>query len=54
MADRMGAHMITVDGGDHGQVAKGNQVVDDAVVEYLRTGRTEVTWAPAPPLPVAQ
>lgn len=53
MADRMGAHMITVEGGDHGQVAKGNQVVDDAVIDYLRTGTTDVTWAPAPPPPVA-
>lgn len=54
LAERMGAHVITVDGGDHGQVAKGNRVVDDAVVEYLRTGRTGVTWAPAPPQPVAR
>ena len=53
LADRMGAHMITVDGGDHGQVAKGNAVVDDAVVEYLRTGHTGVTHAPPPPGPVA-
>lgn len=53
LADRMGAHVITVDGGDHGQVAKGNQVVDDAVVEYLRTGDTDVTHAPAPPMPAA-
>ena len=54
LAERMGAHVITVDGGDHGQVAKGNPVVDDAVVEYLRTGHTDVTWAPAPPLPAAR
>lgn len=54
MAERMGAHVITVGGGDHGQVAKGNAAVDDAVVEYLRTGRTAVTQAPAPPLPVAR
>lgn len=54
LSARMGAHMMTVDGGDHGQVAKGNQVVDDAVIEYLRTGNTDVTWAPAPPSPVAR
>ncbi|AWH92824.1 alpha/beta hydrolase [Dietzia lutea] len=54
LADRMGAHMVTVDGGDHGQVAKGNTVVDDAVVEYLRTGHTALTSAPAPPPPVAR
>lgn len=54
LAERLGAHVITVDGGDHGQVAKGNPVVDDAVVEYLRTGHTDVTWAPAPPLPAAR
>ena len=53
LADRMGAQMITVASGDHGQVAKGNTVVDDAVVEYLRTGRTDVTEAPAPPIPAA-
>lgn len=54
LAHRMGAHMITVDGGDHGQVAKGNTVVDDAVVEYLRTGHTGITDAPQTPLPVAE
>lgn len=54
LARQMGAHVITVDGGDHGQVAKGNTVVDDAVVEYLRTGHTGVTHAPAPPMPVAE
>lgn len=53
LADRMGAQTITVAGGDHGQVAKGNTVVDDAVVEYLRTGHTDVTEAPAPPIPAA-
>ncbi|MGN7158124.1 alpha/beta hydrolase [Dietzia cercidiphylli] len=54
LADRMGAHVLTVEGGDHGQVAKGNAIVDDAVVEYLRTGHTGVTHAPAPPMPVAE
>ncbi|MFL0578773.1 alpha/beta hydrolase [Dietzia sp. 179-F 9C3 NHS] len=53
LADRMGAHVVTVEGGDHGVVAKRNRVVDDAVVEYLRTGRTGVTHAPAPPMPAA-
>ncbi|MBB1031017.1 alpha/beta hydrolase, partial [Dietzia sp. SLG310A2-38A2] len=53
LAERMGAHVLTVEGGDHGQVAKGNAIVDDAVVEYLRTGHTGVTHAPAPPMPVA-
>lgn len=54
LADRMGANVMTVEGGDHGQVAKGNTVVDDAVVEYLRSGHTGVTHAPAPPMPVAR
>lgn len=50
MAERMGAHLITVDGGDHGAFAKGNAVVDAAVVEYLRTGSTSVTHAPETPI----
>lgn len=54
LAQRMGAHMITVEGGDHGVVAKGNRIVDDAVVQYLRTGHTDVAHAPAPPMPVAE
>lgn len=51
--DRMQSHLVTVDGGDHGQFAKSNPTVDDAVLEFLRTGRTEVTDAPAPPIPMA-
>jgi len=54
LADRMQSHVITVGGGDHGQFAKGNEVVDGAVLEYLRTGHTDVTEAPAPPIPAAQ
>lgn len=50
MRDRMGSHLITVGGGDHGNFAKGNQVVDAAVIEYLRTGHTGVTEAPATPV----
>lgn len=50
MRERMGSHLITVGGGDHGNFAKGNQVVDAAVLEYLRTGHTGVTEAPATPV----
>ena len=54
LAERMGAHVITVGGGDHGQFAKGNETVDAAVLEYLRTGHTGVTEAPAPPIPMPE
>lgn len=47
---RMGAHLITVGGGDHAQFGRANPVVDDAIVEYLRTGRTDVTRAPQAPI----
>jgi pimeloyl-ACP methyl ester carboxylesterase len=49
MRRAMGAHLITVGGGDHGQFGRLNTAVDNAVVTYLRTGRTTVTSAtPAP------
>ncbi|MFZ2240032.1 MAG: alpha/beta fold hydrolase [Gordonia amarae] len=46
----MGTHLITVGGGDHGQVGRRNKVIDNAVVTYLRTGRTTVTSAPQAPI----
>ncbi|MDO5670488.1 MAG: alpha/beta hydrolase [Corynebacterium sp.] len=46
LADAMGAHVITVNGAGHGHVGLGNTAVDDAVVEYLRTGTTAVTEVP--------
>ena len=54
LAAQMDAHVITVGGGDHGQFAKGNETVDNAVLEYLRTGHTDVTEAPAPPIPMPE
>lgn len=50
LRDRMGAHLITVGGGDHGAFGKGNSTVDAAVIEYLRTGTVGVTEAPEPPI----
>ncbi|MEH3154167.1 MAG: alpha/beta hydrolase [Gordonia paraffinivorans] len=47
---RMGAQLVTVAGGDHAQFGRSNPVVDAAVVEYLRTGRTSVTSAPQAPI----
>ena len=38
LAEPMGAHLVTVHGPGHAQVATGNPVVDQHVVEYLRTG----------------
>lgn len=46
LAEAMDSHVITVHGPGHGQVGFGNAAVDEAVVEYLRTGRTEVTDVP--------
>lgn len=46
----MRSHLITVGGGDHGQFGRDNAPVDNAIVEYLRTGRTGVTEAPQAPI----
>ncbi len=46
----MRSQLITVGGGDHAQFGRGNPVVDAAIVEYLRTGRTEITSAPQAPI----
>jgi len=51
LAHDMGAHLVTVEGGDHGAgIQGGNAVVDQAVTEYLETGRTTVTHAPEAPI----
>lgn len=39
LADVMNAHVLTVHGPGHGHVGNGNKVVDDIVVDYLRTGK---------------
>lgn len=46
LANKMGAHILTVHGPGHGHVAAGNPVVDDIVVEYLRSGDTGPDDAP--------
>ncbi|WKD57852.1 Tripeptidyl aminopeptidase precursor [Corynebacterium capitovis DSM 44611] len=46
IADAMGSHLVTVHGPGHGHVALGNPVVDDLVVDYLRTGQATATDAP--------
>ncbi|WP_312982334.1 alpha/beta fold hydrolase [Corynebacterium sp.] len=50
MAEAMNSHVITVDGPGHAQVGVGNTVVDEAVMDYLRTGATDVTAAPSRPV----
>ncbi|SDH50364.1 alpha/beta hydrolase fold [Rhodococcus triatomae] len=51
LAHDMGAHLVTVEGGDHGAgIQGGNAVVDQAVSEYLQTGRTSITHAPEAPI----
>ena len=42
----MGSQVITVHGNGHAHVGVGNAAVDDAVVEYLRTGVAPVTDLP--------
>nr|WP_221247095.1 alpha/beta fold hydrolase [Gordonia humi] len=46
----MNTHLITVGGGDHGQFGRSNKPLDAAVVEYLRTGHTDVTRTPQAPV----
>ncbi|RSZ64491.1 alpha/beta fold hydrolase [Corynebacterium hylobatis] len=43
LAERMDSHLVTVHGPGHGHVGFGHAEVDDIVVEYLRTGETDVT-----------
>lgn len=46
----MGAHLITVGGGDHGQLGRSNKPLDAAIAQYLRTGHTNVTKVPQAPI----
>ncbi|QGU04326.1 alpha/beta hydrolase [Corynebacterium comes] len=46
LAGAMNAHVVTVHGNGHGHVGLGNAAVDEVVVEYLRTGRTDTTDVP--------
>ena len=46
LAEQMGSQVITVHGNGHAHVGVGNTAVDDAVVEYLRTGIAPVTDLP--------
>jgi pimeloyl-ACP methyl ester carboxylesterase len=50
MARAVGGSLITVEGGDHGAFGRGNTVVDDAVMTYLRTGQITIDHADQAPL----
>ncbi len=50
MRRQMDSHLITVGGGDHGQLGRANRPLDAAIAEYLRTGRTAVTRVPEAPI----
>lgn len=52
MSRALNGSLITVAGGDHGNFGRGNQVVDDAVMTYLDTGKVTITEAAEAPLPV--
>jgi len=53
LAQALHGALITVEGGDHGTFGRGNSVVDEAVLTYLRTGEVTVTEAPEAPLPAS-
>lgn len=47
----MNAHLVTVEGGDHGAAIQGgNTTVDTAITDYLLTGATTVTRVPEAPI----
>lgn len=46
----MRSHLVTVAGGDHVALGRANRRLDDAVVEYLRTGATPVSRVPEAPI----
>ena len=50
MHELMRSHLITVGGGDHAQLGRANKPLDDAIVEYLRDGRTSVQRVPEAPI----
>ncbi|MFC9893434.1 alpha/beta fold hydrolase [Nocardia sp. NPDC127579] len=51
LAAALGGALITVEGGDHGTFGRGNTVLDEAVMTYLRTGQVTITTADQAPLP---
>ncbi|MEV6556688.1 alpha/beta hydrolase [Nocardia sp. NPDC051756] len=51
MSRALNGSLITVQGGDHGNFGRGNQVVDDAVMAYLGTGQVTISEAAEAPLP---
>ncbi|WP_040799802.1 alpha/beta hydrolase [Nocardia higoensis] len=53
LAKALHGSLITVEGGDHGTFGRGNPVVDEAVLTYLRTGEVHISEAPEAPLPAA-
>ncbi|RBO91468.1 alpha/beta hydrolase [Nocardia puris] len=52
MARALGGSLITVEGGDHGVFGRGNAAVDEAVLEYLRSGVVTIDRADQAPLTV--
>ncbi|MDL9937596.1 alpha/beta fold hydrolase [Gordonia sp. ABSL1-1] len=44
LRDAMRAHLITVGGGDHGQIGRDNPKLNAAIAQYLTTGHTGVTY----------
>ncbi|WP_406234525.1 alpha/beta hydrolase [Nocardia sp. NBC_01009] len=53
MARALNGSLITVEGGDHGTFGRGNSVLDEAVMTYLRTGQVTISNADQAPLPTS-
>ncbi|WP_415847204.1 alpha/beta fold hydrolase [Tsukamurella strandjordii] len=49
LAEQLGGKLITVDGGDHGVFRGGSTAVDQAVLQYLTSGKVSITTAPEAP-----
>ncbi|NUS42804.1 MAG: alpha/beta fold hydrolase [Mycobacteriaceae bacterium] len=52
MAAAMRGRLVRVAGGDHGLVGRGDRTLDQAVLNYLETGRITITHADQAPIPV--
>ncbi|MDP0398084.1 alpha/beta fold hydrolase [Tsukamurella strandjordii] len=50
LAEQLGGKLITVNGGDHGVFPGGSTVLNQAVLQYLGTGKVDITSAPAAPI----
>ncbi|MDP0398085.1 alpha/beta fold hydrolase [Tsukamurella strandjordii] len=50
LAEQLGGKLVTVAGGDHGVFRRGETVLDQAVLQYLATGKVDITTASEAPV----